>query len=237
MHSRLFAMAAALSAVWASGAQAQSLGGVFPPMVNEGHKSAQYRAAYDPDAELFANRVHYQQALNGDVMLRGIVATRDTRDSAFDFDFVQGELFWDLSEDRADWRTGVRFDARVRGDGRPGQLGFNWMNQFDLGGGWRSRFVVLSSADIGDDARDGVFLQTRADVAYKLDSGQTVGVELFNGYGSTEDIRDFEDQSHTIGPFVVAPVTEDWSIFAGALFGLTDASRDTDLRFWVTRRF
>ena len=63
MHSRLFALAAVLSAAWSAGAHPQSLAGVFSPEVNEGHKSVQYRAAFAPDANAFANRFHYPPAM------------------------------------------------------------------------------------------------------------------------------------------------------------------------------
>lgn len=218
-------------------AMAQNTGGIFPPMVNEGHKSAQYRVTYNPDTEGLSQRVHYQQAINGDLMWRGLVSARKTADSDVDFDFVQAELFWEWSDDEDSWKRGMRFDARIRDDGRPGLLGVHFTNQFPISESWNGRFVALSAIDIGDDARDGVFLQTRGNVFTKLDSGHTVGVELFNSYGSTDDIQDFEDQSHQIGPFASFPVAEDWGLFTGALFGLTDASADAELRLWISRSF
>ena len=216
---------------------AQNTGGIFPPMVNDGHKSAQYRVTYDPDSEGLSQRAHYQQAINGDLMWRGLVSARKTTDSDVDFDFIQAELFWELSDDDDAWKTGLRFDARFRDDSRPGLLGVHWTNQFPIGEHWNGRFVALSAVDVGDDARDGVFIQTRGNLFTRLDSGQTVGVELFNAYGSTDNVLDFDDQNHQIGPFASFPVADDWSLFTGALFGLTDASADAELRLWVTRSF
>lgn len=218
-------------------ALAQNTGGIFPPMVNDGHKSAQYRVTYDPDTEGLSQRAHYQQAINGNLMWRGLVSARKTDESDIDFDFVQAELFWELSNDDDVWKTGLRFDARVRDDDRPGLLGVHWTNQFPLSETWNGRFVALSAIDIGDEARDGVFLQTRGNIFTRLESGQTVGVELFNAYGSTDDIQDFDDQNHQIGPFASFPVTPQWSLFTGALFGLTDASADAEFRLWITRGF
>lgn len=216
---------------------AQNTGGIFPPTVNDGHKSAQYRVTYDPDTEGLSQRAHYQQAINGNLMWRGLVSARKTDESDIDFDFVQAELFWELSNDDDAWKTGLRFDARVRDDDRPGLLGVHWTNQFPLSETWNGRFVALSAIDIGDEARDGVFLQTRGNIFTRLESGQTVGVELFNAYGSTDDIQDFDDQNHQIGPFASFPVTPQWSLFTGALFGLTDASADAEFRLWITRGF
>lgn len=218
-------------------AAAQNTGGIFSPVVNDDHRSAQYRVTYNPDTEGLAQRAHYQQSINGDLMWRGLVSARKTSDSDVDFDFVQAELFWELSDDDDRWKRGLRFDARIRDDDRPGLLGMHWTNQFPVTDHWNARIVALSAIDVGDDARDGVFLQTRGNVFTRLDTGQTVGVEVFNSYGSTDDFRDFEEQTHQIGPFASFPVAEDWSLFTGALLGLTDASADAELRLWLVRGF
>ncbi len=218
-------------------AAAQNTGGVFPPIVNEGHKSAQYRITYDPDSEGLSQRVHYQQSINGNLMWRGLVSARKTADSDVDFDFIQAELFWELSDDEDDWKTGFRFDARIRDDDRPGLIGVHWTNQFPVTENWFGRFVALSASDIGDDARDGVFIQTRGNLFTRLDGGQTVGVELFNSYGSTDNFLDLDKQGHQLGPFASFPISDDMSVFTGALFGLTEASADAELRFWISRAF
>ena len=62
-------------------------------MVNEGHKSAQYRTTCKLDTEGVSQRVHYQQAINGYLMWRGLVSARKTADSDVDMDFIQAELF------------------------------------------------------------------------------------------------------------------------------------------------
>ena len=69
-------------------AAAQNTGGVFPPSVDEGHKSAQYRAAYNADNDNFNQRLHYQQAINGDFMWRIIGQTRETASSDFDLSLI-----------------------------------------------------------------------------------------------------------------------------------------------------
>ena len=86
---------------------AQNTGGVFPPTVSEGHKSWQYRWAVDPESAngdtAFAQRLHYQQAINDDFMWRIVGQVRKTDDSDFDPDFLQAELFWEFSEAGADY--------------------------------------------------------------------------------------------------------------------------------------
>ena len=222
-------------------AAAQNTGGVFPPMVNDGHKSAQYRIAINPDNAAgetgFAQRLHYQQSLNGDMMWRIVGQTRKTADSDFDFDFLQAELFWELSDDDDQHKTGLRFDARLRDENRAEQLGLNWSNQFNFENGWSARALVLTAVQIGDNAADGVSLQTRGQIARKLESGASLGVDMFNSYGRTGNIGSFDEQSHTIGPFVSTPIGNGLSIYAGPLFGISEAAPDLEARLWLTRGF
>ena len=99
--------------------------GVFPPVVQEGHRSLQYRVTLNPDSGAFGTRLHYQESLNDDVMLRGIVHASESATGHSKVDFVQGELFWDLSEDTDRLRHGFRFDARARGRRTLVSAGFN----------------------------------------------------------------------------------------------------------------
>ncbi|MDA8708424.1 hypothetical protein N9M10_03525 [Hellea sp.] len=238
----LFSALAFLGSIaMAPDAAAQNTGGVFGPEVTEGHKSIQYRGAINPDNAIdqfgFAQRLHYQQAIDGDFMWRIIGATRKTDASDFDFDFLQAELFWELSDDEDKHKTGLRFDARLTDGDRAEQLGLNWMNHFNFDNGWHARALVLTNVQIGDTAADGINVQTRGRVGKKLDSGPILGVELYSNYGQTSNISRFSDQSHTIGPFIEAPIAKKLSLFAGPLFGLTGASPDVEARLWFTRGF
>ena len=185
MRRFLTSSAAALAAIFiAPNAMAQNTGGVFPPMVNEGHRSIQYRGAINPDNAAgefgFAQRLHYQQAINGDFMWRILGQTQKTDSSDFDFAFLQAELFWELSDDEDKHKTGLRFDARLTDGDSAEQLGLNWVNQFNFDDGWHARALVLSSVQIGDTAADGINLQTRARVGKKLENGPLIGVEMYN---------------------------------------------------------
>lgn len=215
---------------------AQNTGGVFPPDVNEGHKSAQYRTAYNLDNDQFAQRLHYQQAINGDFMWRIIGQTRETASSDFDFDFVQAELFWELSPEDTPYRTGVRFDARLRDDNRPNQLGLNWMHQWKFDGGWTARLVGLTALQLGQNSADGIFLSPRAHLSRKLDSGVSLGLEYYGSFGSTENFT-ISKTGQTVGPFVSTKLTGKTSVMAGVQLGLTDAAPDADLRLWIAQGF
>ena len=242
MRRFLTMSAVALAAMFiAPDVMAQNTGGVFPAMVNEGHRSIQYRGAINPDNAAgefgFAQRLHYQQAINGDFMWRILGQTQKTDSSDFDLDFLQAELFWELSDDEDKHKTGFRFDARLRDEDRAEQLGLNWMNHFNFEDGWHARALVLTSVQIGDTAADGVNIQTRGRIAKKLESGHTLGLEMFNNYGRTSGFGSFSDQSHTIGPFIAAPLGNKVSVFAGPLFGITRASPDVEACLWLTKGF
>jgi hypothetical protein len=124
---------------------AQNTGGVFPPSFGPDHKSAQYRVALNTETDRFAQRLHFQQSLDERRVWRVVGQTRETSSSDFDFDYIQAELFWEIGKLDSKYRTGLRFDARLRDDNRPGQIGINWMHQWQLEDGWRARLVGLSA--------------------------------------------------------------------------------------------
>ncbi|MAN46412.1 MAG: hypothetical protein GYB49_17715 [Alphaproteobacteria bacterium] len=232
----LFCVAIACSASF-SLAQAQLTSGISGPVVHEGKRAAGYRAAYDPDANGLAQRVHYDHALNGKFLLRGVAQARKTSRSDLDFDFFQAELRWQLTPDSADWQQGLRFDVRIRDDDRPGLVAAHWMHQVQLTDSVRARFAAIVSGDVGNDARDGVFLQTRGDLGWRLSGGVDLGAELYNSYGPADDILPLERQSHLAGPFVSLPLTDSLNLRTSALLGLTEASPDVTFRLFLTQDF
>lgn len=234
---RRFPTLAVLTLLAPGTAYAQNLGGVFGPVVNEGHRSAQYRVSHIPDTDATGHRAWYQHAFNDDFMLRTTVQARKTTDSDIDFDFIEAELFWDLGADGDSYRTGLRFDARVRSDGRPGGVGVNWIHQWRPAPDWTTRFILLTSADVGDNARDGVFLGTRALASYSGFQSASLGVEMYSGYGSTDDFRDVDDQTHQLGPTITFSLPDGFGLYANVLLGLTDATPDEEFRLRVMKAF
>ena len=219
---------------------AQNTGGILGPVVNAGQRSFQYRSAFDPNDDStdevgFAQRLHYQQSVSGSVMLRLVAQQRKTAASDFDFDFVQGELTYQISPDDKFYQTGLRFDVRIRDQGRANQLGVNWTNQWNLSNDWNIRAILLSAINVTNDTGEGVFLQVRSHAAKLLSSGKSVGVETFNTFGTTTNFGSFNSQSHTIGPFLTVPLAHKFSVFAGALYGVSEAAPDAEVRLWLTK--
>lgn len=222
-------------------AYAQNTGGVFPPNVDIGHRSVQYRAAIDPDNSAndigFAQRLHYQQAINDDFMWRILGQTRKTDARDVDLDFIGAELFWEFSDNDDRYKHGVRFDARLRFDNRAEQLGFNWIHHWNFDKGWSARALLLTAVQIGENSANGVNIQSRTRLAKKLKSGPTIGVENYSNYGNTGNFSGFSGQSHTIGPFASVALGKGFSLFGGPLFGLSQSAPDLEARLWITRGF
>lgn len=217
-------------------AAAQTTGGVFGSDVREGHRSVQYRATYDPDDGRLAQRMHYQHSLNDDFMVRGLVHFREEADDRSHYDFFQAELFWDLYQGTG-YRTGFRFDARIRSQGRPGMVGVNWINTWSVGENYSARLILLTGIDIGNGAREGIALGTRAHFLRRLRSGASAGLEMFSSYGTTERFASLSDQSHQLGPVVSGPVGDRWSFLGSLLFGITNGAADRNIRLWIGRSF
>lgn len=223
-------------------AAAQNTGGVFGPVVNPDERSVQYRLAYVPEEDgaghRYAHRLHGQLALDSRRMARLVVQGGDRGGpDGLEFEFVQAELFWELSDEQAtEWNSGLRFDARISGRGRPDQLGLNWTNQFRITDRFFARAIALSAVQLGDNAADGVLLSARGSLNYKLGQGYSVALESYNSLGSSEDFG-LKDRSQQAGPSVSGSLDGGWGWTAGALFGLGDAAPDTDFRVRLGRRF
>lgn len=216
-------------------AWATTTGGVFGPAVSPGEQELAYRAAYDHDSFAFAQRLHFQRSVNDTWRWRGIVQTRKTDDGDADFDFVQAEFFIDLSEDQDRWRQGLRIDLRVRDDDRPGQVGVNWVHQFKLSRNWRARLLALPAVQVGSNARSGVQLESRASLIYTGAERWSAGLEMFNIYGFTADMPDFDEQNHQLGPTLNASFGGGWQLLAGLLVGVSDGAPDSSFRLWLSK--
>ncbi len=232
---------AALSIGICGAASSQNVAGVFGPGVERGDRSVEYRAALAPDAsgDGFVHRVHAQYAFDHAWRARLVLQGGDVETGTLEFTFAQAELQWQYAEaGPGRWAQAVRLDARLTdGDDGADLLALNWTGQRDIGAAWRTVLVGQVSGELGDDRRSGAFVQTRASFTRALPFNLRAGAELFNFYGSTADFQDVNDQVHQAGPVVTGGFGEGWTFLAGALVGLTSASADIDVRFWLAKRF
>ena len=213
---------------------AQGTGGVFGPVVNEGHRAGEYRSTWD-ESDVWQQRFHYQSAIDDDFMWRLVGQVRKPKGSSSDFDFLQAELFWQLPDIDNVWQHGVRFDLRYRDDNRPQSIGLNWMHQVDLGNKWSARLIALTSRDFGSNRRSGLGLQARGSVTRSMGSGNAMSILWFSDYGRSNDTASGSDQFQQIGPTFQFKVGKGWQVLFGALAGLTDATPNHEYRLWLTR--
>ena len=235
--TRLVLLVAAALFLLPAGAFAQSTAGIFGPVINEGHMSAQYRIGYDPDSGGWAQRVHFEHAPTGSFMWRAIVQGRDVPQSDLELQWVQGEAYFQLSDDDAAWQTGIRLDGRVFTDLDAGALGLHWMNEFRPSERTEVRLIAMSSIVLGEGSLGGVLLQGRGYAYYSFVPRFKVGAEMYSVFGTTGDLPSLVDQFHQLGPVARASLGRGWSMVGGVLFGLTDRPADYDLRFWLTKGF
>jgi len=211
--------------------------GVFPPVVEEGHRSLQYRVTLDPDTGALGTRLHYQESLNGDVMLRGIVHASESARGHSKVDFIQGELFWDLSEDTDELRHGFRFDARARGRGEPSSVSLNYGLQYIASPQWQARLAVLNTRSFGGKSNTDIQFQARSQLSYRASPAVSLNIEYYSQLGAIDDFNPWKNQKHQIGPSVNWRVTNGWTLYGGVLSSMNKNSPDTVYRMWVTKAF
>ncbi|WP_298912413.1 hypothetical protein [uncultured Algimonas sp.] len=238
----LFSLAILLFAGLASSASAQNLTGVFGPVVDADDHALEYRvgailAAGDDEAE-WGQRLHYERALSGSFRLRGIIATRETPSREIDYDYARIEAVWQITPDERAYQTGMRFEARTRGDGRPEEIRANWLNQWALPDDWRIRAHLMNTLQVAQRTNDELQFQGRFELSRNLpDRGVRLGLHSYVDFGDTGKLRAFKGSEAEIGPFVEFGVGEDVTVYLGTLHGLTGSSDDNQLRLFVERSF
>lgn len=235
---------AALLTCFAGAALAQTTAGVFGPNVTAGDRTLQFRVGMSPseagDESRREARIHYQQAFGDRLRARLVLQGSDIETGTFESNFIQAELQWQFKKaaPTSSWASALRLDARlVEGDDGASRLGLNWTNQWNPRGNWQVNSVVLVANEVGADARDGLLLEVRNGIKYRLSPDVQLGVESFSGLGRSNNLGNFRRQNHRLGPVVTGKINAKTSYLAGLLFGVSEVARDVDFRFWVARKF
>lgn len=221
----------------AANAAADNTAGVFGPVVNPNQEAFEYRGGFDPDSSDLIQRLHYQNPIGAGDRLRWRVVgqVRKTPERTQEFDFVQGELLWQLDDLGRGWQQAIRIDGRVSSDDRPGLVALSYIQDRKLGERWAVRGLFLTAAAAGPNRPGGLDLQMRAHLRYRSSDALTLGLEWFSFYGRSGSVGSWEEQVHQVGPYLTLRFGQRWTLFAGALFGATAATDDLNLRLWLTR--
>lgn len=211
---------------------------VFSPDVDEGEREWEYRSSYIPDdagsGSTFSHRLHFQYAFDGAWRARLIGAQRRLEGDSWDYRYTRLELQWQYLEDTdGGWDAAIRFEGQYADDGSD-RFRIAWTGKRNLDDRWQLRFNALAGRQLGSGAADGVFLETRAQLTYKLDAGPRVGLEMFNDLNTTEDFGGFDEQEQQLGPVLKTGIGDRWNLFLGYLYGISDAADDHDFRMMLT---
>lgn len=223
-------------------AVAQNTSGVFGPVINADDHGIAYRVAAiidtdKPDEFLWEQRFHYEKAVSGSLRLRGVVALRETNTSEADFDFARLEAVWQVTPDDQDYQSGFRFEARHRGDGRPGEIAAHWTNQWSLGAGWRARAVFLNNLQVTNTTNDALRFSGRFGLSRRAAGGVRMGAHSFIDFGDTNAVRVLNGNEAKVGPFVSFGLTDTVDVYLGTLHGLTSVSDDNQVRVFFGKIF
>lgn len=221
--------------------QAGNLGGVFGPKINPTDRSVQYRYALAPSDngtdDNWGHRLHYQQALNTDYRLRGVVQYRDNQ-AGHEFDQARFEIHWQYQNSKNDagnWDSALRLDFVARDEDRPHDIGLNWTNQWQLSDNLSAKAVLLTVIQVGDNEADGILLSSRYSLTYNTSNGLGLSLESYNTHGSTDDLAGFDETPQQIGPSISGKIGG-LSYKAGYLFGLNDVTPDDTFTLWFTHK-
>jgi len=224
----------------APAAHAQNISGVSGADVKPGDNTFEYRAGFSPAndgrEEGFAHRFSFQHAFDDRWRARVILLQSERGGAALKTRSISVEVMNQFveSENSGGWDSAIRVDGLIPAEhNRPGHVRAAWINGFDLGDDWAARANVYVGKEIGDLAKDGLTLATREEITYAY-HGVKIGAQLFDKYNTTAHIGSFDSQTHQIGPVLKGKLSKHLKYETSALFGLSAAASDVDLRFFVS---
>lgn len=154
-----------------------------------------------------------------------------------DFDFARIEAVWQVTLDGEDYQAGVRFEGRLRGDGRADEVRANWINQWSLGDGWRARTILMNTYQVAQRTNDELQFAGRFGLSRKIPSGVRLGVHSFVDFGDTSGLRVLNGNEAEAGPFVSFDLMDSVDVYIGTLHGITASFDDNQVRVFVGKSF
>lgn len=222
-------------------AEAQSTSSVSGPEVSPGW-TAEYRfgLADNPAGDTLTNRVNLSYGFDNGVRVRGIISFDDSPGRGGRFAYYETDVMWHfLGRQKSDrYKSAFRVDLRQNEIRESQQIGFNWINQWNLDADWKLRLMGSVDKVFNRSGSGGVILETRASLGRKVSDDLTVEFDMFNRWGNTQGgLGRFDDQNHTAGISLSGPGPGDTKWAVGALAGLSDAAPDGILQVRLSKGF
>ncbi len=239
LRSRFFLIAMMSWAFLGNWVQAQNMGMVFSPVVNEGENTVDYRFGYQPDGNASAQRVQYKYGITDRLRLGGIVQFNQNDLESFAFQFVRFEAMCQmLDEESLGIASAIRVILEVPGrEDAPYRTGAAWSGQWDLDEDWQARGNVMVNFDFGEYRTPGVLIGGRAQISRRITRRVSVAFDYFGGNNDFASLGNFDENLHQVGPMLVIKPAERWKLSAGVLFGVSNASPAASYRLDLQFRF
>ena len=216
---------------------------VSSPVISTGSQSLETRLAFQWDDAAsqdrrLRSRIHTDYGFNDWYGIR-LIANQDKRDGDnLEHDSVTFENKFQLFElERDGWAGGFRliYD-RADGANKPDSVELRLLALLPVGR-WEFRHNLGLTHDIGAESDSGLQPQTRWQATYKLESGERIGLEMFNRFGNLRRQSGFDAQSHQLGPVLKGRIADGLSYQTGMVFGLSEDAPDASAKLFLIKTF
>lgn len=213
-------------------ATAQRTSTVASPVIKPG-TSVSFAAgiAVEEAEEGYAHRFDVRHALSDRWQVRAMAAYND-RGGDYRYRRFALEAMRQFASSQTGWNSAIQVRGRLPdGNDGPGRVRVAWLNGWRSEAGTELRLLGLASQEFGDERRNGLALETRAEASWPLAGGTRIGAQLFNRFNRTSRFGSFKTQQHSVGGVFKGDLTETVSYRVNALTGLSHAAADFELRF------
>lgn len=235
--------------IWA----ASPVSNVGTAKVNKGDFSIEQRMGYtldtpdESDHERLRMRQHLDYGFNDWYAVRLITQQDKPYADSLEFRSITIENRIQLFEkDRDGWDGGFRISYNhADGDKTPHGIAVRLLAQSTFGDGWAWRHNSVIDHDVGQDAENGLALELRSQLVKRVYEAQeeafiesvSVGAEMFNDFGKTNEMNGFDSQDHQIGPVASIKLMGGSTIQVGYRYGLSQDAADHLFKLFVGHEF
>lgn len=213
-------------------ATAQRTGTVASPVIKPGASIGfAVGLAAEEDEAGYAHRFDYKHALFDRWQVRAMAVYND-RGGDYRYRRLALEAMHQFASSEHGWNSAIQVRGRLPdGNDGPGRVRVAWLNRWRSKAGTELRLIGLASQEFGDERRNGLALETRAEASWPLAGGTRIGAQMFNRFNRTTDFGAFKTQQHSVGGALKGDLTETVSFRLNALTGLSESAPDFELRF------